>query len=284
MNSRKLYGVLNRVVRLEAFVVAEVRFPQKRVFWFSMLELFLAIILPVILNIIVALNPRLFEDLPASNLTLTDCYYFSVMFIMQLQFINLVLKLYESYSSINFVLEMLRRRGGQPYIPILDTEQMQAARGKHPLHDPAGTVRQLRKLHCTLCDLLETLNSTYSIQILVCATQHFIGITFNIYSIVVHTIGDQENVAANLAWNVTTSFWLVCDSLIILGVASSCCITAQQANSTSSIVHKLLNEECEVRTKEELQLFSMQLLHRRIQFTACGFFDLDYTFIHSSSN
>jgi hypothetical protein len=31
----------------------------------------------------------------------------------------------------------------------------------------------------------------------------------------------------------------------------------------------------------QLQLFSLQLLHRKVQFTACGFFPLDFTLLHS---
>nr|CAD7573886.1 unnamed protein product [Timema californicum] len=31
----------------------------------------------------------------------------------------------------------------------------------------------------------------------------------------------------------------------------------------------------------KLKLFSLQLLHSKIQFTACGFFTLDYTLLHS---
>ncbi|KAJ9599140.1 hypothetical protein L9F63_010408, partial [Diploptera punctata] len=34
-------------------------------------------------------------------------------------------------------------------------------------------------------------------------------------------------------------------------------------------------------TMGELQLFSLQLLHRKVQFTACGFFPLDFTLLYS---
>ncbi|XP_018376827.1 PREDICTED: putative gustatory receptor 28b [Trachymyrmex cornetzi] len=50
---------------------------------------------------------------------------------------------------------------------------------------------------------------------------------------------------------------------------------------TGNIVHDLLNCAIGKETKAELKEFSLQLLHRKIQFTANGYFTLDNTFLHS---
>ncbi|XP_018376936.1 PREDICTED: putative gustatory receptor 28b [Trachymyrmex cornetzi] len=50
---------------------------------------------------------------------------------------------------------------------------------------------------------------------------------------------------------------------------------------TSNIVHDLLNCAIGKETKGELKKFSLQLLHRKILFTANGYFTLDNTFLHS---
>ncbi|XP_018376049.1 PREDICTED: uncharacterized protein LOC108769527 [Trachymyrmex cornetzi] len=50
---------------------------------------------------------------------------------------------------------------------------------------------------------------------------------------------------------------------------------------TGNIVHDILNHAIEKETKAELKKFSFQLLHRKIQFTANGYFTLDNTFLHS---
>ncbi|XP_018376825.1 PREDICTED: putative gustatory receptor 28b [Trachymyrmex cornetzi] len=52
---------------------------------------------------------------------------------------------------------------------------------------------------------------------------------------------------------------------------------------TCNIVHDLLNCAIGKETKAELknEEFSLQLLHRKIQFTANGYFTLDNTFLHS---
>ncbi|XP_018060099.1 PREDICTED: putative gustatory receptor 28b [Atta colombica] len=50
---------------------------------------------------------------------------------------------------------------------------------------------------------------------------------------------------------------------------------------TGNIVHDLLNCAIGKEIKAELKKFSFQLLHRKIQFTANGYFMLDNTFLHS---
>ncbi|XP_023717531.1 putative gustatory receptor 28a isoform X3 [Cryptotermes secundus] len=54
-----------------------------------------------------------------------------------------------------------------------------------------------------------------------------------------------------------------------------------RANRTAVLVHKLLNKTKDPGLKEELQLFSLQLLHRKVHFTAFGFFPLDFTLLYS---
>ncbi|CAK9805667.1 Putative gustatory receptor 28b [Anthophora quadrimaculata] len=50
---------------------------------------------------------------------------------------------------------------------------------------------------------------------------------------------------------------------------------------TGGIVHTLLNRVFDREIKTELERFSLQLLHRRIKFTANGYINLDNTFLHS---
>ncbi|XP_018376112.1 PREDICTED: putative gustatory receptor 28b [Trachymyrmex cornetzi] len=50
---------------------------------------------------------------------------------------------------------------------------------------------------------------------------------------------------------------------------------------TGNIMHDLLNYAIGKEIKAELKTFSLQLLHRKIQFTANGYFTLDNTFLYS---
>lgn len=52
-----------------------------------------------------------------------------------------------------------------------------------------------------------------------------------------------------------------------------------QNEKCSIFVHKLLNIFTEIEVKEKLLQFSIQLLHRKVKFTAFGLFPLDRTLI-----
>ncbi|CAL1688435.1 unnamed protein product [Lasius platythorax] len=50
---------------------------------------------------------------------------------------------------------------------------------------------------------------------------------------------------------------------------------------TGKVVHNILSCAIGKEAKSELKEFSLQILHRKIQFTANGYFTLDNSFLHS---
>ncbi|XP_069696818.1 putative gustatory receptor 28a [Periplaneta americana] len=54
-----------------------------------------------------------------------------------------------------------------------------------------------------------------------------------------------------------------------------------QANRSAELVHKILTETQDPVAMQELNVFSLQLIHRKVQFTACGCFPLDFSLLHS---
>nr|CAD7411703.1 unnamed protein product [Timema cristinae] len=60
-----------------------------------------------------------------------------------------------------------------------------------------------------------------------------------------------------------------------------CDAASSKSQVTAVLVSKLLNEPIKDDIKRELKIFSQQILHRKIRFTACGFFVLDFTLLHT---
>nr|CAD7411485.1 unnamed protein product [Timema cristinae] len=56
---------------------------------------------------------------------------------------------------------------------------------------------------------------------------------------------------------------------------------ARLARNTSVMVHEMMRRTKDKSLQHELGLFSLQLLHSPVKFTACGFFNLDYSLLHS---
>ncbi|KYM88347.1 Putative gustatory receptor 28b [Atta colombica] len=85
-----------------------------------------------------------------------------------------------------------------------------------------------------------------------------------------------------IAYNVVLSSLMIASNYMsipeILGADRQSIIINMK--KTGNIVHNLLNCTIGKETKAELK-FSLQLLHRKIQFTANGYFTLDNTFLYS---
>ncbi|XP_046588504.1 putative gustatory receptor 28b [Neodiprion lecontei] len=57
--------------------------------------------------------------------------------------------------------------------------------------------------------------------------------------------------------------------------------TVKKAKLTGQIVHTLLVTAMRSEIKSQLEQFSLQLLHEEFNFTAYGFFTLDFTLLHT---
>ncbi|XP_039282307.1 putative gustatory receptor 28b isoform X2 [Nilaparvata lugens] len=64
-------------------------------------------------------------------------------------------------------------------------------------------------------------------------------------------------------------------------LAYICSATSKEASFTGILVHGLLNSDLQPRMRKELMIFSQQILHQKITFTAAGFFVIDFTLINN---
>jgi hypothetical protein len=143
----------------------------------------------------------------------------------------------------------------------------------------------LRRAHSILCDACELTNSMFQVQILVGFIEMFVEITLCLYASVTYVTGLLTcQLYSPSMWNVLgTSFvWATVNFAKLVAVTSCCHSASHHANRTAIVVHKLLVAHClHPETTAELQLFSQQLLHRNLHFSACGFFPIDFSLLYS---
>ncbi|KAJ9599131.1 hypothetical protein L9F63_010399, partial [Diploptera punctata] len=116
-------------------------------------------------------------------------------------------------------------------------------------------LKMLLKIYNDLCDIAESINVAYSFVILVLITRMFVGIVHIIYYLITTIM--FKNAVCQQTSTVSSSIWLIQHVGIICGFTYI----------SKSLVSELLE-------------FSLQLLHRKLKFTACGFFPIDYTLIY----
>ncbi|XP_018060104.1 PREDICTED: putative gustatory receptor 28a [Atta colombica] len=136
---------------------------------------------------------------------------------------------------------------------------------------------QLQDVHCHLCEISEDVSSFYSLPVLFGIVFLFLTLVYNGYYLLLPLlmidILEYETLSNTIVWII----FLIYPISLLTNRITRILI---EMKKTGNIVHNLLNCTIGKETKAELK-FSLQLLHRKIQFTANGYFTLDNTFLYS---
>nr|XP_034172642.1 putative gustatory receptor 28b [Osmia lignaria] len=137
----------------------------------------------------------------------------------------------------------------------------------------------LRCIHALLCDISAQVSQFYSLPILLGTFLLFISLLYNVYYFIEPFMVDNVIMETSIVLN--TVVWIIF-LLYPLGLLTTRVTKLEnEIGRTGSIVHALLNYAIDKEVRTELKLFSLQLLHRQIKFTAIGYFVLDNTLFQS---
>ncbi|EJY57715.1 AAEL017040-PA, partial [Aedes aegypti] len=137
-------------------------------------------------------------------------------------------------------------------------------------------LRHIVVLYDKIVDVVDLVNHCYSIQITIC-----VGVCFSVG--VISTFGVFK---ALLRWqelyfmglhNIVWGAYYVCIVVIFISAGSQ---IAQEGKRTGTLVYKGITNCPSSAVKNELNLFSQQLLHRRPIIT-CGMFVYDWTLMYT---
>ncbi|XP_018369795.1 PREDICTED: uncharacterized protein LOC108765531 [Trachymyrmex cornetzi] len=130
-------------------------------------------------------------------------------------------------------------------------------------------LRILKKQHLMISDAVQMLNMIFSLQLIVAIVISFLIITFELYF---YAVRWQNGVLFGLDWHFLDVLLLslAYNSFQIILIVWACETNKNQAQNIGTIVHDLLNSTNDEKIKYELQLFSLQLLHRKNTFSMKG--------------
>ena len=150
-------------------------------------------------------------------------------------------------------------------------------------HQDVANIHTLRGVHSILHDIGGLVNSVYGLQLLLAMTYIFTSVVKYFHMAMISNISAQPDQLST--FRVDGILPLMCVVSIhiasVLWVTASCNSACCEAVRTATVVNKLLLIQAlpsDVST--ELERFSQQLLHSKLQFTAFGFFGLDFTFLY----
>jgi hypothetical protein len=145
-------------------------------------------------------------------------------------------------------------------------------------------IRILRRIHLLLHSVITTVNCSFGIQIMLTVISSATAITLNIHTSIVLLTKDlgtvvKDTMTTGLTLNLA---WAIPAIIRVIVITASCEMSRKEARNTTVLVQELLlHRRLDPEVLEELQLFSQQLLHVDTNFTASGFFTLDFSFLYS---
>jgi hypothetical protein len=146
-------------------------------------------------------------------------------------------------------------------------------------------VLQLRGIYNLLCDAADLMVSIYQVQFLITLIQIFVETSAcfcGTFKYVTKLLTCHLNNPSQWQFLSMILIWGTVNLIKLTAITASCQGAIQKANHTTVLVHKLLLlRSLHPEVKAELQMFSQQMLHRKLQFIACGFFPIDCTLLYS---
>ncbi|XP_046424769.1 gustatory receptor 68a-like [Neodiprion fabricii] len=76
------------------------------------------------------------------------------------------------------------------------------------------------------------------------------------------------------------SLWLILLKVELFTIATVCSSIQATGNSIGTILHRIWIRYHPTQLKNEIQMFSLQLLQRPLRISAFGFFSLDYSYLY----
>jgi len=154
--------------------------------------------------------------------------------------------------------------------------------------DEISRIHTLRKTYSDLYDITESINGIYGYQITLELAYDFVSfVSFLYYALEAlsnakntgdHNVRGEERITLEV---VCSLCWVTLTCVRILSITASSFAAGEEARRTGTVVHKLLLRQSLLRdTSAELQLFSIQLLSNKVEFSAGGFFPVNLSLVY----
>ncbi|XP_018053856.1 PREDICTED: putative gustatory receptor 28b [Atta colombica] len=189
-------------------------------------------------------------------------YIAFTVFQMDMLYINCVYVLKACFKKVNNDLENLRKL-------VVSDEPHLLRRIYHEQKNPflLTKLKALKKEHLMISDTVQMLNTTFSLQLLATIVMTFTELTFYLYFYIIWEINMTIN---HTLYDIYLIISLIyhCIKMSLMGWA--CDTGKDEAIRIGINVHKILNDTIDEQIKDELQLFSLQVLNRENTFSAKG--------------
>ncbi|XP_011633717.1 gustatory receptor for sugar taste 43a-like [Pogonomyrmex barbatus] len=137
-------------------------------------------------------------------------------------------------------------------------------------------ISQLMTVHASLCDTVTLINAAYGVVALVITITCLIHLIITPYFLIIEADGRREPL-----FLAVQGLWCIFHIWRLLMIVQPTYAATTEGKKTAALVSQLLSVSPDREGRKQLEIFSLQLLHRPLEFSACGLFTLDRTLVTS---
>nr|QHN69215.1 gustatory receptor 9 [Sirex nitobei] len=131
-------------------------------------------------------------------------------------------------------------------------------------------------MHTSLLNTVLLINSAFGVPLLVITATCLLHLIATPYFVIIEIYGKRDQLLLT-----TQCLWCILHVGRIFVIVQPCYTVSEESKKTASIVSKLLSLDWEPEVRKQLKMFSLQLLHRPFELSACGHFSLNRSLITS---
>lgn len=246
------------------------------------------------------------------NMFIVDCLCYCIVFVVSLRhllYVNLLRdkikgmnlqigSLVHGILGVHFDSDLKNFVNSCPVIHLASSRQRRMERSNENPIEPATSaiapsnyrrclmrVHRLKHLHVELHSLTQLINFTFGLQIFLALIWLVVisTLAFHLVAKYILTLSDiNKQIMLNDFQGILAIMWAVIASVFLFLISAACHETNEEAAMSVSLVHSLLLDPClSSDVSKELHLFTTQLTHLKIEFSACGFFVINLPFFYS---
>ncbi|KAF5307211.1 hypothetical protein FQR65_LT00727 [Abscondita terminalis] len=150
------------------------------------------------------------------------------------------------------------------------------------VHNVSNYIRKLYVLcrsHFKLCGVAHKLGSNFGFQLLV--TSIIMILNFLSQSYCLYALCTQNVTSDKIVKGMAIFTWFLTELLELFGLLVACTDACDNANEAPITLHEVQNKVENSDFESHIQLFSLQMYHHKLVFSALGFFEIDFSLLYA---
>lgn len=191
----------------------------------------------------------------------------NILIVQQVSAYVLILK--NRYKILNEHLQDLQKNDN-------DNKEIANIKLTPPIPPKLRALRIICPIHHEITKAGKIINEVFGLQLLITFGVIFVSITVGLYYVCIYIQKEMESKWESVFGAFLIALRYIVDTLLL---CYACHSTIEEVNISGRLLHQIEYTDDDV--KDQIEMFSLQIVNENLYFNAVGFFPVDYTLIFS---